>query len=71
MRRRTAIGVDDDLASRKSGISFRPAGHETSGRVDVQLQIRGDGIVVQHRQYDVLFDGSANVVNRDGFCMLG
>ena len=39
MRCRTAIGVDDDLASGQAGITIRTADFERTGRIDVILRL--------------------------------
>ncbi len=39
MRRRTAIGVDDDLAAGQAGVAIGAADHEFSGRVDVPVAV--------------------------------
>ena len=40
VRRRAAVGVDDDLAAGQAGVAHRPADHELAGRVDVDEVLR-------------------------------
>ena len=48
MRRRAAIGVDDDLAPGQPRIPVRAADDEGAGRVDVPLGVGGDEALRQH-----------------------
>ena len=48
MRRRAAVGVDDDLAPRQPGVAVRPADHELAGRVDVPDRGVGQPALGQH-----------------------
>ena len=51
MRRRTAVGVDDDLAAGDAGVAVRTADDETAGRVD-----EVSGVLVDHRLGDDAVD---------------
>src|SRR5262249_51305981 len=47
MGRRTAVGVDDDLAARQAGIAVRSADDELAGRVDVPAAIGSNGKIAE------------------------
>ena len=71
VRRRAAVGVDDDLAAGDAGVAVRPADHEASRRVDVDLrvlvhQLRGD-----HAVDDLLGDVFLHRLLRDERAVLG
>ncbi len=77
-----AVGVDDDLASRQSRITHRPAGDEGPGGVDVDVlaapvESRGIGDGVDDKCADVglelflvdpggMLGGDDDVLERDG-----
>ena len=37
MRAMTAIGIDDDLASRQTAVAHRASDNETAGRIDIEF----------------------------------
>jgi hypothetical protein len=53
VRRRTAIGVDDDLAAGQAAVALRAADDEAAGRVDQILDFALDQFGRQHRLDDV------------------
>ena len=52
VRRRAAVGVDDDLAPGQAGVAHRAADHELAGRVDVDevLVLEAPRVVEARRQ---------------------
>ena len=67
----SAVGIDDDLATSKTGIPLRASDHETSGWVDEEL-----GLLRQHLGGDDLADHLLDAELLDllvgsSFCMLG
>ena len=67
----SAVGVDDDLAASKTGITLRASDHETAGWVDEEL-----GLLCEHLGGDNLADHLLDaelldLLMRSSFCMLG
>ena len=70
VRRRAAVGVDDDLAAGDAGIAVRPADDEAAGRVDVDFgvlvhQLGGDDAID-----DLLDEVAAHLLVGHVFAML-
>ena len=61
VRRRAAVGVDDDLAAGKAGVAIGSTDHELAGRVDVPVAIVGD-LEVAERLADVRLDDAAHLL---------
>jgi hypothetical protein len=57
--RKAAVGVDDDLAAREAAVAHGATYHELAGRVDVELRLRRQQVLRQHRQDDFFHDGFA------------
>src|SRR6202040_3803617 len=71
MRRRPAIGIDDDLAAGEAAVAVRPADHELAGGVDVPDRMLADPALRQ-RLADVRFHDGLDVVGGELFVeMLG
>ncbi len=52
-----AVGVDDDLAARETGVADRPADHEAARRVDEEVILRVElALVVELRREDGMHD---------------
>ena len=54
MRRRAAVGVDDDLAAGEAAVALRAADLEAAGRVDEVLDLALHHVLRQHRLDDLL-----------------
>ena len=67
----TAVGIDDNLASRQSGIAVRAADDKTSCRIDEDLGVRVDHRRIHNRIDDILADILVNLLLADLLVMLG
>ena len=70
MRRRAAIGIDNDLAAREARISVRPANDKAPGRIDVEIVFRAHPAVGQ-RLFDEAAHDFAHFLERCVLAMLG
>jgi hypothetical protein len=56
-----AVGIHDDLPTRETGVSLRPADDEAAGRVDVVFRLGGQESWRNHRLDDLLDDRFAQL----------
>src|SRR4029078_13176790 len=54
VRRRAAVGVDDDLAAGAAGVAVRAADHEAPGRVDQDAGLAVDHLLRHDLVHDLL-----------------
>ena len=66
-----AIGVDDNLASGQTAITYRSPDHETTGGVDQITGVLGDHLGRQHRFDNFFNNGFGQFLVADGRIMLG
>ena len=66
MRRRAAVGVDDDLAAGQAAVAVGAADEELAGGIDVPDRLRRDPALGQ-RRLDIRADEFGDVLGGEGF----
>ena len=69
--RKSAVGVDNDLAASEAAVADGTADDEPPGRIDVELGALVQPFLRQHRQHDFFHHGFAQLFGADVVAVLG